>query len=132
MPVRHSYDYAVVRVVPCAHRGEFVNVGLVLHCPERAFLEARNAMNEGLVQTLWPELDLEAVRRHLAAFPKVCSGDAEAGPIAQLSRRERFHWMVAPRSTVIQTSAVHSGLCESPEDTMRQLMDRLVLQRGQA
>jgi hypothetical protein len=78
-------------------------------------------------QALWPDLDLAVVRQHLEAFPKISAGDPEAGPIARLARRERFHWLVAPRSTILQVSPVHSGLCESPETTFEELFKRLVL-----
>jgi hypothetical protein len=126
VPASHSFDYAVVRVVPCVERGEFVNVAVVLHCPSLAYLGCRLGIDEARLQTLWPELDLDPVRRHVESFENICRGDAEAGPIARLSRRERFHWMVAPRSTVVQVSPVHGGLCESPQQTLDALFERLV------
>ena len=125
MPALSSFDYATLRIVPCAERGEFVNAGLVMHCPEAAFLECRVRLDESRLRALWPELDLEVIREHLEAFPKVAAGDPEAGPIAKLSRRERFHWLVAPRSTMIQVSPVHSGMCESPAEVMEELFRRL-------
>ena len=126
MPAPSSFDYATLRVVPCAERGEFLNAGVVMHCPEAAFLECRVRLDEARLRALWPELDLDLVRSHLEAFPKVAAGDPEGGPIAKLSRRERFHWLVAPRSTVIQVSPVHSGMCHSPAEVMEELMGRLV------
>lgn len=123
----HSYDYAVLRVVPWAEREEFANAGVVLHCLERAFLESRVHIDERRFQALWPDLDLDPIRLHLEAFPKICAGDPEAGPIARLSSRERFQWLVAPRSTIIQVSAVHSGMCDSPAATLDELFRRLVL-----
>ncbi len=127
MPERHSYDYAIVRVVPSAERGEFANAGVVLHCLERGFLESRIHIDECRLTTLAPGIDIEHIRHHLEAFPRICAGDPDAGPIARLSRRERFQWLVAPRSTVIQVSPVHTGMCESPQATLDELFRRLVL-----
>jgi hypothetical protein len=121
VPELSSYDYALIRVVPRAEREEFINAGVILFCPEQQFLDVRLHMDEGRLRALWPEIDMDLVRRHLEAFPKVCSGDPAGGPIAQLTQSERFHWLAAPRSTVIQISPVHSGLCESPERTLEQL-----------
>ncbi len=126
MPDLHSYDYAIVRIVPCAERGEFLNAGIVLHSSEHGFLESRVRLDEDRLRAFWPEIDYDAVREHLEAFPRIAAGDATAGPIARLSRSERFQWLVSPRSTVIQVSEVHSGMCESPETTIRLLMGRLV------
>jgi hypothetical protein len=127
VPALHSYDYAVLRVEPCAERGEFVNAGVILHCPERGFLGARVHLDQARVRSLWPAVELEPIRRHLEAFPRLCDGAPDAGPVAGLCRRERFHWLVAPRNTVIQVSPVHTGLCESPESTLEDLFRRLVL-----
>jgi DUF3037 family protein len=127
VPAAHSYDYAMIRVVPCAERGELVNAGVVLHCSERAFLESRVHVDEERLLALWPAVDLALIRQHLEAFPKICAGDPNAGPIARLSRRERFQWLVAPRSTIIQVSAVHSGVSDSPQATLDELFRRLVL-----
>jgi hypothetical protein len=121
VPELSSYDYAIIRVVPRAEREEFINAGVVLFCPEQKFLGVELRIDENRLLALWPEIELDAVRRHLEAFPKISSGDASGGPIAQLSQRERFHWLVSPRSTVIQISPVHSGLCKSPEETLEQL-----------
>jgi hypothetical protein len=126
VPALSSFDYATLRVVPCVERGEFVNAGVVIHCPEAAFLECRVHVDEERLRALWPEVDVDLVRSHLEAFPKVAAGDPEAGPIARLSRRERFHWLVAPRSTMIQVSPVHSGMCGSPAEALEELFRRLV------
>lgn len=127
MPVPSSFDYAVVRVVPRVERGEFINAGVILFCLEQKFLQARILVDERRLTALWPEVDLELVRRHLEAIPKVASGDASAGPIARLSLRERFHWLVSPRSTIIQVSPVHTGLCEEkPEAMLDDLAKRLL------
>jgi hypothetical protein len=122
----NSFDYAVLRVVPRVDREEFINAGVILFCLEQRFLGARVHADENRLRTLWPEIDLELVRRHLDAVVKICEGDAGAGPIAKLSQRERFHWLVAPRSTMIQVSAVHSGLCKAPHLAIDHLFQNLV------
>jgi len=127
VPVPSSFDYAVVRVVPRVERGEFINAGVVVFCLERRFLEARVVVDEARLKALWPEIDVELVRRHLEAIPKIAAGDVSAGPIARLSQRERFHWLVSPRSTIIQVSPVHTGLCdEEPEGMIEELSRRLL------
>ena len=127
MHVLTSFDYAVVRVVPRVEREEFVNSGVIVFCLERQFLQARVCIEEARLRALWPGLDIELVRQHLEAIPKICAGDHSAGPIARLTQRERFHWLVAPRSTIIQVSPVHSGLCEEPAREMEQLFRSSVL-----
>jgi hypothetical protein len=122
-----SYDYALIRVVPRAEREEFINSGVILFCAEQQFLDVRLHIDEMRLVALWPEIDLDLVRRHLEAFPKICSGDPSAGPIAGLSQSERFQWLVSPRSTVIQISPVHTGLCESPARALEQLFRGSVL-----
>ena len=104
-----TYDYAIVRVVPKVERAEFVNVGVIVSCPTRDLLLARIELDEQRLVALDPTIDLEQVRAHLAAIPLVCAGGEHAGPIGRLSQRERFHWLVAPRSTIIQTSPTHTG-----------------------
>jgi len=126
VPEKHSFDYAVLRVVPCAERGEFVNAGVVVHCAGLAFLGCHVRVDEERLRSLWPDLDLNVIREHVASFERICAGAADAGPIARLSRRERFHWMTAPRSTVVQVSPVHSGLTDEPEKTLAELFRRLV------
>ena len=125
MSAQSSFDYAVIRVVPRVEREEFVNAGVIVFCLEKNFLAARVTANEERLQALWPEVDVELIRRHLEAFPKISSGDPTAGPIAQLSLRERFHWLVSPRSTMIQVSPVHSGLCGDPQEALDRLFLRL-------
>ena len=127
MPVPSSFDYAVVRVVPRVERGEYINAGVIVFCLEQKFLEARIVVDEPRLKALWPEIDVELVRRHLEAIPKIAAGDSSAGPIAKLALRERFHWLVSPRSTIIQVSPVHTGLCEQgPGDAMEELSQRLL------
>lgn len=127
MPVPSSFDYAVVRVVPRVERGEFINAGVIVFCLEHKFLEARVVVDEARLKALWPEIDVDLVRRHLEAIPKIAAGDISAGPIARLSLRERFHWLVSPRSTIIQVSPVHTGLCEEgPASAVGELAKRLL------
>ena len=121
-----SYDYAVIRVVPRVERQEFVNAGVVLWCQEQDLLEARVELDEARVRALDASIDLEAVRRHLASFAIICAGGENSGPIGRLSKRERFDWLVAPRSTIIQTSAVHSGRCNDVAATLERLLDTMV------
>jgi hypothetical protein len=128
VPVPSSFDYAVVRVVPRVEREEFINAGVIVFCLEHKFLEARIVIDEPRLKALWPEIDIELVRRHLEAIPKIAAGDESAGPIARLPLRERFHWLVSPRSTMIQMSPVHTGLCEGePKEMVNELERRLLL-----
>lgn len=126
MPALNSFDFATIRIVPRVEREEFVNAGVIVFCLSKKFLQARVHIDETRLHALWPELDINVVREHLEAFPKICAGEPGAGPIAKLTQRERFHWLVAPRSTVIQISPVHGGLCESPETTLTDLFRQLV------
>jgi Protein of unknown function (DUF3037) len=126
VPVPSSFDYAVVRVVPRVEREEFINAGVIVFCLERRYLEARVVVDEARLKALWPAVDVGVVRKHLEAIPKIAAGDASAGPIARLSQRERFHWLVSPRSTIIQVSPVHSGICDEPENTVEKLAERLL------
>ncbi len=120
------YDYAVVRVVPRVDREEFVNAGIILSCPSLRFLDARIELDEVRLLALDPSVELESVRSHLATIPAICRGGDESGPIGKLTQRERFHWLVAPRSTIIQTSEVHTGRCDDPAKAIEHLMDRMV------
>jgi hypothetical protein len=120
------YDYAIVRVVPRVEREEFVNVGAIVSCAIRRFLEARIELNEQRLIALDPTLDVEIVRSYLAAIPLICAGGEQSGPIGQLPQRERFHWLVAPRSTIIQTSRVHTGFCKNIESVLDRLLEAKV------
>lgn len=128
MPEPSSYDFAVIRVVPRVDRGEFINVGVIVFCLGKKFLQAKIQLDQHRLRALWPDVDVGVVQEHLEAFSKVCAGEPDAGPIARLSLRERFHWLVAPRSTVIQISPVHSGICDSPETLLEDLHRKLVEQ----
>ncbi len=125
MDMQTSFDYATIRVVPRVECEEFINVGVVVFCLEKRFLEARAHVDESRLRALWPSIDVEAIRRHLGALCAVSTGHPSAGPIAALSQRERFHWIVSPRSTIIQTSAVHTGLTADPAATLEGLMKRI-------
>jgi hypothetical protein len=127
VPALSSFDYAILRVVPRVERGELINAGVILFCLERDFLQARVEVNEPRLRALWPGTDLELVGQHLEAIPRICAGSPEGGPIARLSLRERFRWLVAPRSTMVQVSPVHSGLCDSPERALDDLFRQMVL-----
>lgn len=125
-----TYDYTIVRVVPKVERAEFVNVGVILSCPAQDFLDARIEVDATRLTALDPTVDLQAVEAHLAAIPIVCAGGDGAGPIGRLSQRERFHWLVAPRSTIIQTSPVHTGACRDPRAAIERLLETMVRPPG--
>ena len=127
MPASASpFQYAIVRVVPRVERGECLNAGVVLFCRPRRFLAASVALDEARLRALAPDVDLDAVHTHLDALRRIAAGDATAGPIAALPPSERFHWLVAPASTIIQCSPVHTGLTDDPEHELEHLLDRLV------
>jgi hypothetical protein len=121
-----SFDYAIIRVVPHVEREEFVNAGAILYCPERGFLAARLALDEPRLLALAPDADVALVRRHLDAIPRICEGGPAAGPIGRLSQRERWHWLVAARSTILQTSPPHAGLGEAPSEALDRLVETVV------
>jgi hypothetical protein len=122
-----TFDYAIVRVVPCLLRGEFLNAGVIVYSSEQAFLQARIALDTKRLRALAPDADSAFIEEHLAVIPRICVGGADAGPIGLLEQRERWHWLVAPRSTIVQTSAVHCGLGENPAVELDKLFRKLVL-----
>jgi hypothetical protein len=124
----NSFDYAVIRVVPFTEREEFFNAGVIVFCPQQQFLRARVHLDEAKLHALAPGLDAGEVRQRLDAIVKIADGDATAGPIAQLPQRSRFHWLVAPRSTLIQVSATHTGICEKPAFVLDRLFQEQVLE----
>ncbi|HEX6185401.1 MAG TPA: DUF3037 domain-containing protein [Pyrinomonadaceae bacterium] len=126
MPERCPFDYAVVRVVPRVERGEFVNAGVIVSCPAKKYLKARVELDAERLAALDPRADRETVERHLAAIQRICEGGAGAGPIGLLPQRARFHWLVAPRSTIIQTSPVHTGFCEDGDRMLEHLFRTMV------
>lgn len=121
-----SYDYAIVRVVPRVERGEFINIGVIVSCPQHDFLQARIELDAARLLAFDPHLDIDAIRRHTNSLIAICAGGADAGPIGKLSQRERFHWLTAPRSTVIQTSPAHAGQCVAPDKVLEHLMEKMV------
>ncbi len=131
MSAEYTYDYAIVRVVPRVDRGERINVGVILSCADSDFLDARIEVDEALIRAIDPAVDMDAVRSNLAVIPVVCKGGPEAGPIGALPLRGRFRWLVAPRSTIIQPSEVHTGRTTDPAACLEHLMERVV-RRGRA
>jgi hypothetical protein len=125
--VASSFDYAIVRVVPRVERGELINAGVIVSCPTQGYLAARIALDAARLHALSPSTDPGEVAAALAVIPLIAAGDPRGGPIAALPRGERFHWLVAPRSAIIQTSPVHTGLCDQPGAALDQLLERLVL-----
>jgi hypothetical protein len=121
-----TYDYSIVRVVPRVERGEFVNAGIIIACDVERILKAGIALDEGALLSLDAGVDLEVVREALATIPLICAGGANAGAIGNLSVRERFHWLVAPKSTIVQTSPVHTGQCHDVDIALDHLMRRMV------
>ena len=123
---RSPFQYALLRVVPHLERGERFNAGVVLFCRPLRFLDARCELDERRLGALAPGLDGQLVRRHLEALVRIARGEAAGGPVAALPQSERFSWIVAPTSTIVQPSAVHTGLTDDPEATLDRLIERLV------
>jgi hypothetical protein len=123
---RCSFDYAVVRIVPRVERGEFVNAGVILFCSTRGYLDARVTLPRERLLALDPGADLDLIASHLDVIPRVARGGKDAGPIGELPQRARFHWLVAPRSTMLQISPVHSGVAEDLESALAGLYEKLV------
>jgi len=126
MRALHTYDYAVVRVVPRVERGEFVNAGIILSCDVERILQSAIELDEKALLALDSRVDLELVKNSLAAIAKICAGGEGAGELGKLSARERFHWLVAPKSTIVQTSPVHTGQCADPAAALEHLMHAMV------
>jgi hypothetical protein len=126
VPGEHTYDYAIIRVVPRVERGELINVGVILSCPAAGFLDARIELDPARLLALDPSLDLDAARAHLEVIPRVCRGGVDAGELGGLAQRSRFHWLVSPRSTIIQMSPVHTGRTDDPAKTLQRLLDTMV------
>src|SRR5262245_39523149 len=122
VPADCAYDYAIVRLVPRVERGETVNVGVILSCPDRDFLGARIEIDAARIRALDAAFDVEGARAHLDAIPRVCRGGPEAGAIGAMPARARFHWLVAPRSTIIQVSPVHAGRTDDPAAALEHLV----------
>ncbi len=124
--LRDTFDYAIVRVVPRVERGECINAGVIVACATQRFLAARIALDVARLRALEPAIDADEIAAALAAIPLIAAGDPRGGPIAALPPGERFHWLVAPRSAVIQLSPAHTGRCEDPDALLARLMETMV------
>ncbi|HYP51292.1 MAG TPA: DUF3037 domain-containing protein [Pyrinomonadaceae bacterium] len=120
------FDYAVIRLVPRVEREEFFNVGVIVSCPSQQFLDARIYLSEEKLKAFAPALDAETARKYLEIIPKICAGDRAAGVIGRLKPRERFYWLTAQRSTIVQTSPVHTGFCTDAAEMLQRLFDKMV------
>lgn len=127
MPGQISFDYTIVRIVPRVERAEFINAGIILFARTARFLEARVHLDRERLLALAPNADLAEIERHLTLIPKICEGGTDAGPIGELPQHERWHWLVSPRSTILQTSETHAGICTDPAKELDHLLAKLVL-----
>lgn len=123
----HLFEYAVIRVMPRVEREEFINVGVIVYCRSLGFLKTMYSLNETRLRAVSAELDIDEVRERIQAFEKICAGRREGGTIGQLGIAERFRWLTATRSTVVQSSPVHPGLCTDAGETLTKLFEQLVL-----
>ncbi len=126
MPEQHLFEYAVIRIVPQVEREEFLNVGVVLFCGRKKFLQAKILLDKPRLHAFSPKLDLEDIYCYLAAFDRICQGAKDSGAIGKLPPAERFRWLTATRSTVVQTSKVHPGLCDDPAEMVERLFEQMV------
>ena len=127
MQGRYLFEYAIIRIVPRVEREEFLNVGIVLYCRERNYLNTKFSINKERLNSLWAETDCTEVEAHLQSFEKISAGEKAGGAIAALDMASRFRWLTATRSTIIQTSKVHPGFCEDPNETIEKLYRQLVM-----
>jgi hypothetical protein len=127
MQDRHLYEYAVIRVVPRVEREEFINVGIILFCKRKRFIKVLHHINAEKLRCICKEADIEQLQKNLDSFERIAHGNRNGGPIAQMEIAERFRWLTAIRSSVIQTSRPHPGLCPDPESKAQQLFNELVL-----
>jgi hypothetical protein len=126
MPDKHIYEYAAIRVVPRVERGEFLNVGVIVFCKSLPFLDMSYLINEDRLMALYTGIDIADIRCHLESYEKICRGEFSGGPIARLDLPSRFRWLTAKRSTIIQSSEVHPGLCSDPAQILDKLFNELV------
>ena len=126
MREKHLFEYAVIRLVPCVEREEFLNVGVIVYCPSQAFLQTAFELNEERLRAFTSALKISEIKEHLLAFERICAGGAKAGAIGKLPPGERFRWLTAPRSTIVQTSPVHTGLCLEASETLAHLLEKLI------
>lgn len=127
MQENNLFEYAVIRVVPRVEREEFLNVGVILFCKKKNFLKVLYALNKDKINAIAPSIDLEEFKAHLVAFNEIALGSKSSGPIGELEVAERFRWLTATRSTILQTSKVHPGLCKDLEKTLEKLYTEQVL-----
>jgi hypothetical protein len=126
MQEKHLFEYAVIRVIPRVEREEFLNVGVILYCQAQDFLQTAFELNEERLRAFACELKISEIEEHLLAVEQICAGGANAGAIGKLPLGERFRWLTAPRSTVVQTSPVHTGLCADARETLGRLLTKLI------
>jgi len=126
MQQKHLFEYAVIRVVPRVEREEFLNIGVILYCAKLKFLRAKYLLDEPRLRAFSNTIDLEEIKEHVCAFEHICLADQDSGPIGKLDMASRFRWLTATRSTVLQTSKVHPGFCDEPEETLDSLFAQLV------
>jgi hypothetical protein len=127
MQENQLFEYAVVRIVPRVEREEFLNAGVILYCAKAKFLQARFKVNENRIRNFCAKINIEEIEEHLKTFEKICGGGDDSGPIGKLSLAERFRWLTATRSTILQTSKVHPGFTNDAQKTLNKLLDQLVL-----
>ncbi|HTM93715.1 MAG TPA: DUF3037 domain-containing protein [Flavisolibacter sp.] len=127
MQGKHLFEYAIIRIVPRVEREEFLNVGIILYCKDRKFLDTKYTINKERISALCAEVDCKEVEEHLQSFEKIAKGEKDGGSIAALDLPSRFRWLTATRSTIIQTSKVHPGFTEDPKETLEKLYQQLVL-----
>jgi hypothetical protein len=128
MPEQLLFEYAIVRVVPRVEREEFLNVGVVLYCASRKFLKVRFELNKPRIIAFACKLDIAEIEEYLLAFERICNADVKGGAIGKLPPADRFRWLTATRSTVVQTSRVHPGLCSDPNEMLDRMYAQMVLQ----
>jgi hypothetical protein len=126
MPENHLFEYAVIRVVPHVEREEFLNVGIVLYCANQKFLQSMFHLDEARLSILCDKIDFSELKEHMSSFERICRGGADSGPIGKLSMPERFRWLTATRSTMLQTSKVHPGLTPDAANMLERLFTQLV------
>jgi hypothetical protein len=122
----YLFEYAVIRIVPRVEREEFINIGVILYCPKQRFLKVRFLLDEARISAFAQQLDIDCIKENVSSFERISHGDKHAGPIAQLDMASRFRWLTATRSTVVQSSKVHPGLCLDAERTLNRLFEQLV------
>jgi hypothetical protein len=127
MQDKHLFEYAVIRIVPRVEREEFLNVGVILYCAKQNFLQTIFQINEEKLNAFCSELNITELTENLQAIERICAGGKGSGPIGKLPTAERFRWLTATRSTVVQTSKVHPGFSENPKETLEKLYEQLVL-----